>query len=73
MERHLDRPNHQVGGSGEWVVGCGWRNTWIGPTIRWVGGVSGWLGVGGETRIGLPDHQMGRWVGWLGVGGETPG
>ena len=42
MERHLDRPNHQVGGSGEWVVGCGWRNTWIGPTIR-VGGWGQWV------------------------------
>ena len=41
VERHLDRPNHQVGGCGQWVVGCGWRDTWIGPTIRWVGMMSG--------------------------------
>ena len=49
VERHPDRPDHQVGVCGQWVVGCGWRDTRIGLTIRWVCVVSGWLGVGGET------------------------
>ena len=41
VERHPDRPDHQVCVCGQWVVGCGWRDTWIGPTIGWVAMVSG--------------------------------
>ena len=51
VERHQDRPDHQVGmvACSCGAVMCGWRDTQIGLTIRWVCVVSGWLGVGGET------------------------
>ena len=71
VERHPDRPDHQVGTGvcGEWVVGCGWRDP--DRPDHQVGGWGGYMWV--ERHVDRPNHRVGVVSGWLGVGGETPG